>query len=214
MSPAMSELSQEFVRGNVKRILVKDTADDDHRMRAHDIDYGVACKLPEMVGANDRVFVTTPHVIHTRLELNDIVNMRLIFNRPVHSATDATQRISSHRVAAGQLLKHPDHAIWIETAIGKVDLRVNTKLHLSALLRSRQVYSSISQPLEVVLTLIRINYVNRLVAALESIFYEWEQDPIFFVDAVEKGADVTSFIEQGAGKGNRSAGFPHGVPQF
>ena len=49
-------------------------------------------KLPEMVGANDRVFVTTPHIVYTRLELNDIVDMRLILNRPVHTATNATQR--------------------------------------------------------------------------------------------------------------------------
>lgn len=42
-----------------------------------------------------------------------------------------------------------------------------------------------------------------------AIFYEWEQDPIFFVDAIEKGADVTSRIEQGAGKGNGSRDLLH-----
>ncbi|MGA9883003.1 MAG: hypothetical protein WBQ34_04695 [Candidatus Acidiferrales bacterium] len=174
---------------------MKDTADDDHRMRPHDIDHGVARKLPKVVGANHGVFVTIPHFIHTRLELDDVVDMRLISNRPVHATTDAAQRIFSPRVAAGQLLEHRDHAIWIETAVRKVDVRVNAELQLSALLGSREVYSDISQALEVVLTLIRINYVNRLVVTLESIFYEWEQNLIFFVGAVEKGADVTSLIE-------------------
>ena len=82
---------------------------------------------------------------------------------------------------------------------------------LSALLRSRRVDSYLSQALEVVLTLIRINHVNRLVAALESIFYEWEQDPILFVGAVEESADMTRFVELGTSKGNGSGRFLHRI---
>ena len=54
---------------------MKDAADDDHRMGPHDINHRVARKLPEMVGADDCVVVTTPNFVYTRLELNDIVDM-------------------------------------------------------------------------------------------------------------------------------------------
>jgi hypothetical protein len=48
-------------------------------------------------------------------------------------------------------------------------------------------------------------------ATLETIFYEREQDPILFVIAVEESTDMTSFIELGTGKGNRSGGPLHGI---
>ena len=60
-------------------------------------------------------------------------------------------------------------------------------------------------------TLIRINDMNCLVAAVEPIFYEGKQDPIFFLVAIEESADVTSFIEQGTSKRNWSSGPLHGV---
>ena len=114
-------------------------------------------------------------------------------------------------VAASQLLERRDHAIRIEAAIRKVDVRVNAKLQLSALLRSRRVDSYVGQALEMVLTLIRIHNVNRLMATLESIFYEWEQDPILFVVTVEKSADMTRLVELGASKRNGSGSLLHSV---
>ena len=75
-------------------------------------------------------------------------------------------------VVAGQLLKRRDHAIRIEAAIGKVDIRVHAKIQLSALLRDGRINAGLVQPLQVTLTLIGIHDVNRLVAALETVFYE------------------------------------------
>ena len=40
----------------------------------------------KMVRADDRIVVATPHIIHARFELNEVVDVRLIFNRPVHAA--------------------------------------------------------------------------------------------------------------------------------
>ena len=99
------------------------------------------------------------------------------------------------------MLKRRDHAIRIETAIRKVDLSIDAKLQLSALLRSRRVDPCVSEALEVILTLIGINNVNGLVATLESIFYEWEQDAILFVGAVEESADVTVWSSWEPAKG-------------
>jgi hypothetical protein len=109
------------------------------------------------------------------------------------------------------LLKHCDHAIRIEAAIRKVDVRVDANLQLSSLFRRSRIYSCGSQALQMVRTLMWINNVNRLVATLESIPYEREQDPILFVIAVEESADMTSFIELGTGKRNRSGCLVHGI---
>ena len=62
----------------------------------------------------------SPHVVYTRLELNDIVDVRPILDGPVHTTTNATQRKRPLGVVAGQLLERRDHAIRIETAIRKV----------------------------------------------------------------------------------------------
>src|SRR5580698_2845040 len=109
-----------------------------------------------MVSTYDRVVVSKPHVVHTRLELNHVIDMRSIFNRPVHTATNAAQRKSSLCVSAGQLLKHLQHPILIEAAIWKVDFGVGPKLELPALLRDRRLDARSSQALQMVLTLLRV----------------------------------------------------------
>jgi len=164
-----------------------------------------------MVGTNDGVFVATPNVIYARLELNDIVDMRSIFHRPVHTTANPTQRILPAAIAAGQLLEYRDHAIWIETSIRKVDFGVDAKLQLAALLRRRRVDSRASQALEMVLTLSRINHMNCLVATLEPVFYEWKQDPVLFIIVIEESADVTRLFELGTSKRNGSRILLHAI---
>ena len=67
------------------------------------------------------------------------------------------------------------------------------------------------QALQVVLTLIPINNVNCLMATLESVFYEWKQDPILFVRAVEESADVTRLIDLGTSKRNGRRDILHSI---
>jgi hypothetical protein len=52
-----AQLSQEFIRWNEERILLENTADNDHRMGTHNIDYDLAAKLGEIVDSYDRIFV-------------------------------------------------------------------------------------------------------------------------------------------------------------
>jgi hypothetical protein len=148
---------------------MKDAADDDHRMRPHDVNHRFSPKFRKMVRADDRVVVATPHIIYTRFELNDVVDVRSTFHRPVHAADNATERKSALGAAAGQLLEHLQHPILIETAVPKVRFGVGPKLELPALLGGRGVDPHRSQPLQVVATSIRINDVNRLVATLEPV---------------------------------------------
>jgi hypothetical protein len=51
---------------------MQEAADDDHRMRPHDVDHRVASKFAELVGADHRVVVTTPDIVHARFEFNPL----------------------------------------------------------------------------------------------------------------------------------------------
>src|SRR5271167_2321478 len=116
MNPTLTKFTQKFVRGDKEGVLLKEAADDDHRMRPHDVNHRVASKFAEIVGANNCIVVAAPYFVYTRLELNDVVDMRPIFDGPVHTTTNATQRERSLGVVAGQLLECRYHAIRIETA--------------------------------------------------------------------------------------------------
>src|SRR5271168_355999 len=155
-SSPLAKFSQELIRRYKEGILLKDAADDNHGMGSHDVNHRVPPKTTEMVSADDRVVVAKPYVVDTRLELNHVIDMRSIFNRPVHATTNAAQRKSSLGVSAGQLLKHLQHPILIEAAIWKVDFGVSPKLELPALLRDRRVDAGGSQALQMVLTLLRV----------------------------------------------------------
>src|SRR5208283_5470400 len=164
-----------------------------------------------MVGADDRVVVATPHVIHPRFELNEIVNVRSIFNRPVHAAANTTEREAPLSITARDLLECCQHPILIETAFPKIDFGVDANLELSALPGSCRVDSDCGQSSQMDMTLIRIHDVDRLVAALEPVLNERQQHAIFLIVAIEKRADMTYFAELGAGKGNRCSRLLHGV---
>jgi hypothetical protein len=143
----LAKFSQELIRRYKERILLKDAADDNHGMSSHDVNHRVTSKTTEMVSTDDRVVVPKPYVVYTRLELDHVIDMRSIFNCPVHTATNAAQRKSSLGVSAGQLLKHFEHPILIEAAIWKVDFGVGPQLELPALLRDRRVDACGSQAL-------------------------------------------------------------------
>jgi hypothetical protein len=119
---------QELFGRYKERILLKNATDDNQWMRPHDIDYRVSSKFRKMVGADDGVTMATPHIIDTGFELNEIVDVGSTFSGPVHPANNATERKSILGVAAGQLLKHLQHPILIETAVPKVCFGVGPKL--------------------------------------------------------------------------------------
>jgi hypothetical protein len=180
-------------------------------MGPHYVNHCVAAKLPETVGTDNCVFMPVPYIVYTRLELDHIVKMRSVCSRPIHLAADATEWESSRGIAARQLFKRRDHAVRIEVAIREIDISIDAKFQLSALLRSRRIDPCLNQALEVVLTLIRIDDMNCLMPTLESVFYEWQQNPILFVWAVEERADVTRLVDLGTSKRNGSRDLLHSI---
>ena len=107
---------------------MEDSADDDHRMRAHDVNHGVPAKFSKMVGADDRVVVKLPYMIYPGFEFNQIVRVRLPFSRPVHSANDSAQGKSSRSIATGDLFERLEHSILIKLAIAEVSFGIGSKL--------------------------------------------------------------------------------------
>src|SRR5260370_18757416 len=88
---AWAKLAHELIRRHEERILVEDAADDDHRMSSHDVDHRVSSKLRKRIHADDHIVVATPHIVHPRFELDEIVDVRSPFSRPIHVADDATE---------------------------------------------------------------------------------------------------------------------------
>ena len=54
---APAQLLHELVWRYIERVLLKDAADNDHRMCAHDVNYDLPAKLGEIVRSYHRVFV-------------------------------------------------------------------------------------------------------------------------------------------------------------
>src|SRR4029077_17197289 len=123
---------QELPWRHEERIVLENAADDDQRMRAHDVNHSVSAEFRKMVRTDDRIIVTTPHFIDPRFKLNQIVDVRLTVRHPVHAADNATQREASLGIAARKLLEGLQHAILIEPTVLKVGFSAAPKFELAA----------------------------------------------------------------------------------
>src|SRR5579862_5852958 len=88
-------------------------------------------------------------------------------------------------------------------SVANICFSVSAKFELSTLLGGYGVDAHPSQPVQVVVTLMGIDNVNRLVATVEPVLDEREQHAIFLLVTVEERTYVACFSELGAGKRNR-----------
>jgi hypothetical protein len=132
---------QEFPRRDEERIVLENAADDDQRMRAHDVNHSISAECRKVVSADDRIIVAAPHIIDPGFKLNQIVDVRLIVICPVHAADNATQGKSPLGVSARHLLKRLQHAVLIEPAILKVGFSAAPKFELAVSLDSGRINS-------------------------------------------------------------------------
>ena len=124
-----------------ERIVLENAADDDPRMRAHDVNDSVSAEFRKVVGADDHIIAATPDIIGPSFKLNQIVDVRLTVRHPVHAADNATQGKSSLGIAARHLLEPLQHAILIEPTVLKVGFSAAPKFELAASLDSGRVNS-------------------------------------------------------------------------
>src|ERR1700722_8235901 len=139
--PPCAYFMQELPRRHEERIVLENAADDNQRMRAHDVNHSVSAEFRKAVAADDRIIVATPDIIDLRFKLNQIVNVRLTVRHPVHTAHNATQGKSSLGVAPRPLLERLQRAILIEPTVLKVGFSAVPKFELAASLDSSRVNS-------------------------------------------------------------------------
>src|SRR5258707_15078026 len=123
---------QELPWRHKERIVLENAADDDQRMRAHDVNHSVSAEFRKGVGADDRIVVATPHVVDLRFKLNQIVDVRLTVRYPVHASDNATQGKSSLGIAARHPLERLQHAFLIEPTVLNLGFTVSPKFKLTA----------------------------------------------------------------------------------
>jgi hypothetical protein len=191
--------------------VLKKAADDDHGMRPHDVNHRVSTKFREIVGADHGIVVALPYIIDTRFELNQVIHVRPAVSGPFHVANDAAERKTTVSVAARQLFEKRQHPVLIEVTVTKICFGVGSKLELTAALSVRRIDACRSQALQMIVTLSWTYHVDRLIATLEPLLYEWKQHAVLFVVAVEKRTDVTYVAQLGTGKGNWRHGVLHAV---
>jgi len=79
------------------------------------------------------------------------------------------------------VLEHPKHAILIEPAIAEIGVGVDAEFELTAALCCRSVDSGSGQVLDMAIVTLSADDVDRLMAAVEAIPDEWQENAIFFV---------------------------------
>ncbi len=131
---------QELPRRHEERVVLENPADDDQRMRAHDVNHSVSAEFRKMIRTDDRIIVAAPHIVDPGFKLNQIVDVRLTVRHPVHAADNAAQG-KSLRIAACHLLERLQHAILIEPTVLKVGFSAAPKFELAASLDSGRVNS-------------------------------------------------------------------------
>src|SRR5882762_10673725 len=157
---SFAHLTKELLRRYIEWILLKDAANDDDRMRPHDVDHGVTAESVQVVRANHRIVVTIPHIVDARLEFNEPVDFRSTLCCPVHSADDATERKPVVRVTAGELLEYLQHPMLIEAAVAKVRVRIRPNIELAGTLSGGRIDPDRRQSLQMIVTLVRVDDVN------------------------------------------------------
>jgi hypothetical protein len=83
-SSALAQLTQELIRRNEERVLLKNTSNNYHRMSPHDINNDIPAKLGESVGSYDRIFISGQDVVQSSLILHQVIHTRPVFEGPFH----------------------------------------------------------------------------------------------------------------------------------
>src|SRR5437899_4074844 len=143
--PSVAYLTKKLLRRHIEWILLKDAADDDDRMRPHDVDHCVTAESVQVVTANHRIVVTSPQIVDASLEFNELVDVRATVPCPGHSADDATER-KGVVLVTGELLDDLQHPVLIEAAVEKIRVRVRAHLELSSSLSGGRIDPDRRQP--------------------------------------------------------------------
>jgi len=167
---ALAQLSQELVRRYEERVLLEDSADDDHGVGAHDLDNDVTTEPGEIVRANDRVL--EGREVRARLVFEQGVHTRPVFEGPFHVRDEPNAWVSVPLTALPNVGEQSERPSLIEESSAQVGVRPLAEIQLTGLLRRGRIDSYRSQAPNVLVTAAGIDDVNRLFATVEAVFDE------------------------------------------
>jgi hypothetical protein len=175
-------------------------------MGSDDVDDDVCAKPGEIVRADDRVRVPGPHLIDLCLELQQKIASRFVFQGPFGVRDVPTDGKPLLSATLEHIFEQRELSIRIEGAIAEKYIGPVMQFKLAAPLHRGCIDPGGCHALEMIATSCRIDDMDRLVAAFDSVFDERKRHAVLFLTAIEEGADMTSLVKYGAGEPNRSVG--------
>jgi hypothetical protein len=192
---SFAEFFEELVRLNEEWILLKNAPDDDYRMGPDDVDDDVSAKPGEIIRADDRVRVPGPHLIDLCLELQQKIDTRSLFQGPFGVRDVSTDGKPVLSTTLEHIFEQRELSIRIEGAIAEECIGPVMQFKLAGPLRRGCIDPGGCHALEMIDTSCRIDDMERLVAAFESVFDERKRYVVLVLTAVEEGANMTSLAK-------------------
>src|SRR5207249_12208785 len=106
---SLPKLEEELIRRNEERILLQDPADEHHRVRSHDVDGQARAESRQIVRTDHRVLVLRKQVVQPRLVLEQVLDARLVEQRPFHVPQQPRPSVTRCSAGIQQLLDKGQH---------------------------------------------------------------------------------------------------------
>src|SRR6185436_17677709 len=127
-------------------VFLEQSADEDHRMGAHDVDDDASAKLGEIIRSYHRVLVPRQKIVEPRLVFDEIVDTGPVFQSPFHMSDEAGQREAPPAAAFEYLLNQRQHPFLIEMTVAQVRVGPIAQLEAAASFCRRRVDTRLCQP--------------------------------------------------------------------
>lgn len=168
-------LPDKFVRTREEAIFDQDAADDQHRMRAKNID-GVGRRQQIYVkGADDRVVVIRQHAIKTHLVFDPFIPALPVVHGRFGVRDHPRQGEAESGAGLQCLLDQDKHGVFVEASGLEIGVLRQQDFELAAFHRFLNVDTNVAQPLEVILLMRIREDMKGAVAAIDAIADERQQ---------------------------------------
>jgi hypothetical protein len=177
-------------------MLVRNTADDDHRMGSEHVGKDVPTKPGEIEYTDRRIFVTGPQVVDLGLVLHRTIDTYSPFQSPLHVTKETTEVKALLLTTREDFLERRKLSVEIEVFVAQICISPAMQLELPAALRCCDVDAGGRQRLQTIVTSAGTDDTGRLLAALESLLDAGKSYAILLFRTIEECTDMTSFSEQ------------------
>lgn len=180
-----AQLLQELVRRDKEGVLLKDAAEDDHRVCPHDVNDYVRAEFGKVVHADDRVLIVGRNVVEPRFVLEKVIHARSALQRPVHLGYETGQRASTLLAPFERLPEQVEHFVLIEATTRKIRVFPSVELQLTAFLCPGNIDAGRLESPDVFVTQPGVDDMECLVAPLEALSDKRKKHFVPFIKAVK-----------------------------